>query len=239
LLFAVILFMLFNWQPMLKAPAHVSAKEKQLALKNYNWLRTSSLLTIPTCVLLMIFFEVNGSYRYRVHYAVAAAVLPWFWHIGVIARLRIKNLYVFRQTQQALLLLILRSASVAFALANIDYGGLWWFVVVNGALWIFGGNWYHRQIKNNTCWLMTDNREEIILGDDLLTTNAVKPTPMREAASSTMAQVYLDEGLKLFAKDNDKKAATKKLLLAFQAGTPEIRQRAVAALDKLGEVEMF
>jgi hypothetical protein len=244
-LFVAAIILLLGWNPDMEEASVVTAKDKVVVKKIYHWLRTSSFLTIPSLIFLMIYFELSSSYRYEMNYRLAAAVLPLVWHAGLFGRLRIKNLFVCRHTQQALALVVLRAGIAALALNGEN---VWLFLLGNGFLWFFGTWWGNRQLKRNTCWLMERKHERIIVADDAVVQDEKKtphqPVELPSApavlvANAKLAQAYLDKGTHFFIDSNDKINATENLMLAFQLGAPEVRQRAVEVLDKLGEVEKF
>jgi len=191
----------------------VTDDEKKVCETNNKWLRNSSFITIPIFIIA-IYMDVPPA---------IAALMPFVFHINLASRLRTDNLFVYRHTQQALFLLILRAATamIIFSFFGLDEG-FELFVLVNGSLWLFGTNWEIKQVKNNDCWLMRRRGEEIIL-------------PISDIPA-------LDEDVNETLNSIDtkiKNTTVKKSLTAFRSGTPEERKKAVLVLSQLGEVEKF
>jgi len=182
----------------------VTDAEKKICERNYNWLRNSSFITIPVFFIAM----------YMDAPPIVAVSITFIFHIPIIQRLKTENLFVFRHTQQALYLLILRAmtAIVIFWIYYLDEG-FWLFVLVNGSLWLFGTNWEIKQVKNNDCWLMRRRNEEIIV------------------------EVESPSDSPIDAKTRNTKI--KQSLQTFRTGTPDEREKAVLTLSQLGEVEKF
>ena len=197
----------------------VTDAEKKICAANYTWLRNSSFITIPVFFVALL-QDVPPA---------LAVLFPFIFHISLIRRLKTESLYVYRHTQQSLLMLLLRaaSASIIFSIFDVD-GGFWLFALVNGSLWLFGTNWIIVQVNRNTCWLMQRKGEKIILSEN--TEPEKHETPIMDKELASMLDSLNADSIK---------TAKEKALHAFQTGTPTIKKHAVAVLAKLGEVETF
>ena len=158
-----------------------------------------------------------------------AVLIPFVFHVGLIRKLKTESLYVYRHTQQSLLMLFLRaaSASIIFYIFDVD-GGFWLFALVNGSLWLFGTNWIVVQVNRNTCWLMERKGEQILL-----------PASTQSEKGKTSLE---DKELEAMLKSLDAPGTTtarQKAMHAFRTGTPELKKRAITVLSQLGEVEKF
>ncbi|HEY5731232.1 MAG TPA: hypothetical protein VLA72_01835 [Anaerolineales bacterium] len=189
----------------------VTNKERLVCEKNYKWLRNSSIFTVPV-FLIALFLDVHPA---------IAAFLPFLFHVRLIGRLGTENLYVYRHTQQALFLFLLRAGTAIAIFSYFYLDGFLFFVIVNGSLWLFGTNWEISQVKRNDCWLMRRRGEEIL---------SKEIVPMEKPS--------LKDEIK-YKTSKEKKAEVKKSLNTFRAGTREERIKAVLILAELGEVEKF
>ncbi|HUE99284.1 MAG TPA: hypothetical protein VMN99_08505 [Anaerolineales bacterium] len=197
----------------------VTEDDKKTSATNHQWLRNSAFITIPVFFVALLFDNPP----------VVAALVPFIFHIPLINRLKTKSLYVYRHTQQSLMLLLLRaaSASIIFSIFYLDEG-FWPFVLINGSLWLFGTNWEISQVRRNDCWLMRRRGEAIVVPD----THTVKPPsepPLKEGEFDGLLRSLPDLG----------HTARQRALNAFRTSTPEIRIKAVRILTELGEVEKF
>jgi hypothetical protein len=215
------LLIVFAWRlnPKSDLSDVITVAEKKICETNYRWLRNSSFITIPVFFIALIMGRPPA----------IAALIPFVFHISLLRRLNTESLYVYRHTQQALLLLLVRAAAASLIFSTF-YGseGFWAFVIVNGSLWLFSTNWEISQVMLNRCWLMEHKGEKITFFRAI---ESDKPdTLMMDKELAGMLDSLNADSLKV-AKD--------KALHAFQSGTPAIKKRAVAVLTKLGEVEKF
>ena len=223
-LFFLIIVWLVRLHPRQSSSFLVSDKEKTSARRIYTWLLFSPMLTIPVFVVLLIGWSYGDS---NTDIRVLAAIIPWVFHLSLLAGLTSKNAFIFRHTQQGILLLAIRAgiAIVASSIGASSDTGFWLFLFGNGSLWLFGSIWGSSQANRGVCWWMEKNREKI-------------STPESTIALTHQMDQELEDLLKSLNTD-DKVAAKSKALLTFRIGTPETRKRAVEVLSKLGEVEMF
>jgi len=205
----------------------LTEEDQKICATNYRWVRNSSFFTVPVFIVAL-FMNVPPT---------IAGLIPFVFHISIIGRLKTKNLYVFRHTQQSLLLLILRAAtaSLIFSIFHLEKG-FWPFILVNGSLWLFGTNWEISQVQHNTSWLM-ERKGEIVILTDIKNKNIVvpeSPTIPPNETDEKMAQLISTMSTK------EKQSAKERSLLAFRSGIQgEIRKNAVNILSLLGEVEKF
>ena len=181
----------------------------------YQWLLISSLLTIPSSVYLLFTLDTND------YSAPLAALIPLLLHFHLLFNLN-KSLYLYRHTQQALILLVLRAALAAWAFSSES---ITIFLLGNGSLWLFGSLWGFLQIKRGECWLMERKGEQII-------------SFKRERIDSPQMDKELEDMFKSL-NVNDKLRAKAMALDAFRTQTYEKKRRAIEVLQKLGEVEEF
>ena len=203
--------------PNKELPHIVTDEERKACEKNYKWLRNSSFFTIPV-FLVAFFFDAHPF---------IAVFLTFLFHIQLIGRLQTENLYVYRHTQQALLLLLLRAGTTIAIFSYFYFDGFWLFVIVNGSLWLFGTNWEIAQVKRNDCWLMRRRGEEILVPK--IPVGVDQPVELDKATTDMLKSIT----------SREKKAEIKSSLTTFRAGTPLERKKAALILAELGEVEKF
>lgn len=199
-----------------------SDKDRKRAKGMYTWLLLSPFLTVPTMIITALNLDWNSSPNQRVF----AALIPAIFHLLLLFQLDSKRPFVYRHTQQGILLVALRASMAALALNISKYpdDGIWLFLLGNGSLWLFGTLWGRNQVVRSDCWWMR-RRGEIIL-------------PLQERP---IEQPITDDELDAMVKGLDAEGSTarQKALNAFREGTPETRKKAVLVLSKLGEVEKF
>ena len=197
-------------------------KEKKTARQVYTWLFWSSLLTVPM-FMIALFTADNTSTNGRV----LAALIPLVLHTPLLAGLTSKNGFVYRHTQQGILLISVRAAvaSLAASLGQDPGDGLWLFLFSNGALWLFGSIWGREQVKRGECWLMQRKGESI-------------QTAVGSGVADLTPQVHLEKSRE-FIQQFNKEAAKAHALAAFRKGNRDDRLQALWALDVLEEVEKF
>ena len=198
----------------------ISNNDKKTAKRVYTWLFWSPIFT----VLIFIGTTYNLSSTSTVNDRVLAALVPLILHLPLLLGLTSKSRFVYRHTQQGILLIALRAGMaslVAVTLENYsDYAFLLFFFG-NGLLWLFGGLISWSQISNNKCWFMERKGEKIILSGS----SAPKSKELAETLKSSDTK----------GTHPDREQA----LRAFRTGTLEMKKNAVAVLVELGEVEKF
>ncbi|MEP7134400.1 MAG: hypothetical protein ABI904_05660 [Chloroflexota bacterium] len=206
----------------------VSNNDKKTAQRVYTWLFFSSIITVPVFLTAASNLSYNSA---TTNEKVFAALIPLVLHAPLLFGLTSKNTFVYRHTQQGLLLIALRAgiANLALNIGHYPSDGIGIFIFGNGALWLFGSIVGWNQINNNKCWFMNRKGEKIILPEAAIQTDQSKVTS---------ADQSLNEMIKSLDAP-DMTTARQKAMYAFRSGTPETRQRAVAVLSQLGEVEKF
>jgi hypothetical protein len=182
----------------------------------------------------------------------AAIVLtPALVWLPLLVGLTASSLYSRRHTQQALMLAALRALAALVLLAGLGTGLVPWFVV-NGTLWLFGSVWGLNQVARGDCWLMRLRgegaqlprpwaaRQQIAVTVGAPAEQLVEAMPVEAAPAvasvAPEAQAAFDQGLAFLAA-NRRDDAVAALMMAFRQGDELLRQRALAELQKLGEVE--
>ena len=213
-LFFIVIIWITRLNPKTEISSIITDEHKSIGRSIYQWLLISSVFTTPFSIFLSILLDSN------IYGHVLATCIPLILHFHLLFNIR-NSLYIYRHTQQALALLVLRAAVAAWALYDFNIA---LFLLGNGSIWLFGSIWGFSQIKRGKCWLM-EQRGEIAIPE---TTKVDSPQMDKE----------LEDMLKsLNAKDT--LAAKTKALNAFRAGTPETKRRAIEVLSTLGEVEEF
>jgi len=198
-----------------------SDKDRKAAKGIYTWLLFSPFITVPFFLIL-----VGALYGgQQSNELVLAALIPSSIHAVLYSGLNSKSAFVFRHTQQAVLLVALRAGMAALAvnIGRYPEDGLWLFLLGNGSLWLFGSLWGRNQANRGDCWWIKRRGETIVLSLEKLG----KLSPEENLKHS--------QGL----MDSDQEIAAKHALMAFRLGNPSIKKQAVAILDEMGEVEMF
>jgi tetratricopeptide (TPR) repeat protein len=234
--------------------------EKNAASWVYAWLYLSPFLTVPCFVFQL--FDLHS--RSTVGEQVWAAIVPLIFHVPLLLMsFGVGSLFVRRHMQQALLLIALRAgmAAVSLNLGQFPEGGLCGpglFCLGNGTLWLFTSLWGLTQVARGDCWLMRWKGEDGELprpwavSPDVPASSAASvpatmptgaPVSLIPAASSLFEapaepNTTFEDGLRQLriGKQTDAIAC---FLAAFQDGPPHLRHRALAELEKLGEVETF
>jgi len=200
----------------------VGDNEKKTARRVYTWLFWSPILTVP-----FFLSAILNAYDGSTNELVFAALMPLIIHTPMLLGLTSKSAFVYRHTQQGILLIALRAgmASLAVSMGRSPEDGLWVFLLGNGSLWLFGSIWGWNQIQRGECWWMKQRGETIV-------TVSAEPVesfaPEKHIARSR-------EFIGLSKKDDAKKHA----LAAFRDGDREVRLDAVKILETLDEVEEF
>ena len=223
-LFFLAVVWLLRQNPRPDSSFSLNEDERKAARGIYTWLLFSPILTIPTFIVVLL----NLSYQESdTNVRVLASMIPLIFHLPLLLGLTSKNAFIYRHTQQGILLIALRAgmAALATSIGSYSIGGFWLFLLGNGSLWLFGSIWGWNQISRGEYWWMKQRGEELI-------------APVSTKAGSPEMDKELEDMLKSL-NVKDKLSAKTKALSAFRAGTPETKKRAVEVLSKLGEVEQF
>jgi len=211
-LFFLLVVWLLRMNPVSDSSYTLDENQKKTAKRVYAWLFWSSIITVPT--FIVAFNNLSWNYS-STNERVFAALVPLIFHAFLLLGLTSKSPFVYRHTQQGILLMAIRAsvASLATSIGRHPDDGMWLFVLGNGALWLFGTLWGRNQVIRNRCWWMERKKETIILPE-------TKPTDRP-------------------VTDKDDNSATRRALHIFRTGTVEERKQAVLILSQLGEVEKF
>ena len=220
-LFLIVVVFLTRQNPGRDSSATVGENEKKTARRVYAWLFWSSFLTVPIFIIAII-----SAYDSSVDALVFAALTPLILHIPLLFGLTSKSRFVYRHTQQGILLIALRAGLASFAVSVGRYpdDGLWLFLLGNGSLWLFGSIWGRNQISRNDCWLMRRKREAIDVAVD--------------QTGNLAPHIHLEKSRE-FLQGSKKAEAKDHALAAFRRGNREIRTQAVWLLEVMEEVEKF
>jgi hypothetical protein len=221
LLFVAIAWLL-NLNPSPDSNYTLDKNQKATAKRVYAWLFWSSFITVPFLIMLL---NTTSSNYFLINNRDFTVLVPLVFHIPLLAGLTSKNAFVYRHTQQGILLIAIRAGMAAL---TITHGQLGLFVLGNGALWLFGTIWGNNQIFRNESWWMKRKGETIILPE------VIQPDKPNE--------VIVDKSLNGILKSVDTDSTNtprQKALQTFRTGTPEEKKQAVLALSQLGEVEKF
>lgn len=204
--------------------------EKKTARILYAWLMLSSFLTVPVFIIALFSLSSDPSTNEQV----LAALIPSIFHILLLFGLSSKSAFVFRHTQQAILLVSIRAGLTALIISINPDEFVWLalFLLGNGAVWLAGSLWGWAQVRNGECWFMRRKGERI-----LDKTKTVSPPDLREE-SKLSPEKYIEYS-KWYLKQERQESAREYALEAFRLGNPATRQQAVEVLSSLGEVEMF
>ena len=219
---AVLWLMRLNPKLYHKTIPFPSDADKKIAKRIYTWLLLSPFITVPVFVISAL----NLSYQSSINERVLCALIPLIFHIVLLFGFDSKSSFVFRHTQQAILLVALRAGMAALAvnIGSSPGDGLGLFILGNGSLWLFGSLWGRNQVIRGECW-WAKRKGEIIL-------HTIEQLEMLSP------QENIQHSKQLMQKSRND-AAANHALIAFRFGDSEIRNQAVDILDKLGEVEMF
>jgi hypothetical protein len=220
-LFLIVVVFLMRQNPGPDSSATVGENEKKTARRVYAWLFWSSFLTVPIFII-----AIASAYDSSVDGLVFAALTPLVLHIPLLFGLTSKSRFVYRHTQQGILLIALRAglASLAVSVGRYPDDGLWLFLLGNGTLWLFGSIWGRNQISRNDCWLMRRKGERI----DMVVDKAGNLAP----------DIHLQKS-RDFLQGSRTAEAKEHALAAFRRGNRDIRTQAVWLLEVMEEVEKF
>lgn len=200
----------------------VSENEKKTARRVYSWSFLSPLLTVPVFIGALF-----NAYDSSTDGRVLAALIPLILHIPLLAGLTSKNGFVYRHTQQGILLMALRAGTASLAATMIDSAGIPLYLLGNGGLWLLGSLLGWDQVRRGECWLMRRKGEtvEIITGGG-------------GSAGNLAPQVHLEKSRE-FMQRFKKEEAKSHALAAFRKGNRDVRLQALWVLEVLEEVEKF
>ncbi len=201
----------------------ITENEKKSARGIYLWLLLSPILILPVFVGMLLnvdFPEANTNTRALI------TMIPLILHLPLVMGLTSKSRFVYRHTQQAILLIALRVgvATLAISVGPHPIDGIWLFLLGNGSLWLLGSLWGLAQVSRGECWLMEQKGE----------TRAIKT----KEAEDLSPQIHLERSRKFIERYNPAEAK-KHALAAFRSGDREIRLQAIKLLSALHEVEEF
>ena len=227
-LWGAVLFLAVVWllrqNPEPDASFTLSDSDKKTAKIVYGWLLFSPVLTVPVFIVSIIYLSYGAS---SVTDRGLEALIPLIFHLPLLWGLTSKNTFVYRHTQQAILLIALRAgmAMITSSISSYSEIGFWLFLLGNGSLWLFGSTWGWNQVSLGECWWMQQKGEKLITSEST-------------DADSPLMDEELEDLLKsLNAKDE--LTVKTKALHAFRSARHETKKRAVELLSKLGEVESF
>ena len=220
-LFFIVVVFLMRQNPGSDSSATVGENEKKTARRVYAWLFWSSFLTVPIFIIAII-----SAYDSSVNGLVFAALTPLILHTPLLFGLSSKSSFVYRHTQQGILLIALRAGLASLAVSGGSYpdDGLWLFLLGNGTLWLFGTIWGLNQISRSDCWLMRRKGEGIDIAVD--------------KAGNLAPHIHLQKSRE-FLNGSKKPEAKEHALAAFRRGNRENRLEAIQLLEALNEIEKF
>ncbi len=222
-LFFLAVAWVLRMDPSPDASFTVGKNEQKTVRRVYKWLFWSPIFTVP----IFMGIALNLSNSATINERVLSALVPLIVHAFLLLGMTSKSAFVYRHTQQGILLIALRAGMASLAALNIGDSGIILFLFGNGLLWFIGSLAGWSQINDDKCWFMERKGETIIL------TDVVQPSQANAVTNQTL--------------NNKRKSldtpgmttARQKAIHAFQSGTPELKKRAVAVLSELGEVEKF
>jgi hypothetical protein len=161
-------------------------------------------------------------------------LIPAISHVLLLLGFSSTSAFVFRHTQQAILLVAIRAALAALAVSvtHRPDDGLELFFGANGVMWLVGnfGSW--DQVRWGTCLLMK------LKGETILPKEKSAGIPLAAPQAKLSANEYLEHS-QLCLDHAQQDRAKEYALEAFRIGDFEIQRRAVQVLDHLDEVESF
>ena len=233
-LFFLAVVWVLRMDPSPDASFTVSKNEQNTAKRIYTWLFWSPIFTVP----IFMGIALNLSNSATINERVLSALVPLILHAFLLLGMTSKSAFVYRHTQQGILLIALRAgtASLAISMGSSPYDGLGLFFLSNGALWLIGSIVGWNQIFNSKCWFMDRKGETIILMD---IENKKIVTPESQTIQPNEADKKLEQFLTSM-NTYEKQITKEKALEAFRSGIlGEVRKNAVNILSILGEVEKF
>lgn len=227
-------FLLVVWIALQNPPADmisaVGKTEKSTARRVYTWLFVSSLFTVPFFIIL-----VASSYSRNTtnNQHVLHAIIPLLFHLPLLLGLTSRSRFVYRHTQQGILLIALRTGLAALAVSMGSYpeDGLWLFLFGNGSLWLFGSIWGWVQINRGKYSWMKEK-------DGLVAAGPESALPKIDPLTQLSPEKYLEYS-KFYLRRQLKNSSKEYALEAFRRGDVDVKRQAVRVLDELNEVEYF
>lgn len=226
-------FLLIVWiilrNPIEDMYSEVGKAEKSVARRIYTWLFISSLFTVPIFIGLLLTTESDYSSSNTL---ALIALAPLVLHLPLLLGLTSRSIFVYRHTQQGIILSALRAAvaAVAVNIGQYPYEGVWLFLLGNGSLWLFGSIWGWVQVNRGECWWLKQKRDVTAASD--------QSTPKIDAPELLSADECLEYS-KYYLKRKYENSAKELALEAFRRGRFETRRQAIRILDELNEVEFF
>jgi hypothetical protein len=221
-LFFLAVVWVLRLDPGADASFTLSKDNKKTAQRVYTWLFFSSMITVP----IFIGIAANTYSASTTNEQVLSALAPLFVHAFLLLGLTSKSVFVYRHTQQGILLIALRAGMaslVATNLQNHSEYSVMMFLLGNGALWLFGSLIGWSQISRGECWFMQRK------GETPITSDAIQNLPAQKHIEQS--QTFIHQ----YKSDEAKKHA----LAAFRSGDREVKAQAVKLLNTLDEVEKF
>ena len=226
-LFFLAVVWVLRMNPSSDASFTISDNEKKTARRIYTWLFFSPILTVP--LLISILLGMSYTSTPSLNQSILTILISALLHTSLLFGLTSKSTFVYRHTQQGILMISLRTGIAGLAVSNLDSDiglGLGLFFLGNGALWLISSIVGWNQVSNGKCWFMDRKGEKIISLED---TEQVSSIQVQEQLNRSRGQLNSNE--KLLARNN--------ALSAFRHGDIKNRQEAVEILNTLGEVEKF
>ena len=206
-------------------------EEEQRSRRFYLLLLLAPFITVPWGIAGLIYVDLTPTATAPLHLRLIAISAPSLIYVLLLFGWLSPHLYVRRHMQQALLLAGLRLASSLLFWVFLEVEGFWF--PVNGSLWLFGSIWGANQLSRGDCWLMRQ------LGEAKQLPRPWAKGPAEVIDTLGTAQRALTEGAFLMIGSEAPKQAVAPLLTAFRTGAPDVRQKAIARLEAIGEVELF
>lgn len=222
-LFFLAVVWMMRQNPGVDSSFTITEKEKKLARGIYMWLLLSPVLVLPVFVGMLINFDFPEADT-NTHALIT--MIPLIFHVPLVTGLTSKSAFVYRHTQQAILLIALRVgvATLAISVGSYPMDRIWLFLLGNGSLWLLGSLWGLDQVSRGECWLMKQKGERRIMKN--------------ERAEDLSPQIHLEQSREFMERYNAAEAK-KHALTAFRSRDREVRLQAVRLLSALHEVEEF
>lgn len=222
-LFFLAVVWIMRQNPGTDSSSTVTENEKKSARSTYVWLLFSPILILPVFVGMLLnldFPEADTNTRALI------TMIPLIFHLPLATGLISKSAFVYRHTQQAILLIALRAgvAILAISVAPYPIDGIWLFLLGNGSLWLLGSLWGLDQVSRGKCWWMEQKGETL----------AIKTGE----AEDLSPQIHLERSRQFIERYNAAEAK-KHALAAFRNGDREVKLQAVKLLSALHEVQEF
>jgi hypothetical protein len=222
-LFFLAVVWIMGQNPRADSSFTITENEKKSTRGIYVWLLLSPILILPVFVGLLLnldFPEADTNTRALI------TMIPLIFHLLLATGLTSKSAFVYRHTQQAILLIALRAglAALAISVGSYPIDGIWLFLLGNGSLWLLGSLWGLDQVSRGECWWMEQKGQRLIMKN--------------ERAADLSPEIHLERSREFIERYNAAEAK-KHALAAFRGGDRAIRLQAVKLLSALHEVEEF